>query len=159
MPVNPTECRFGVVGCDNSCHGDHNVERMLHAVHLESAVNWAREVSAFGGAFSGAKSLEILLAELADLRSRLANAERRATEWQRSAEYLADDAPPQLIPLEQWHEDDGDVLWWRVPISEPPYVGSLAEVTNGWHTHFTRIIVPVFPLSTKPGTLATPESK
>lgn len=27
-------------------------------------------------------------------------------------------------PLSQWSEDDGDVLWWKFPIEEPPYVGS-----------------------------------
>lgn len=27
-------------------------------------------------------------------------------------------------PYSDWHEDHGDVLWWRIPISEPPYVGS-----------------------------------
>ena len=27
-------------------------------------------------------------------------------------------------PFCDWHEDRGDVLWWRSPISEPPYIGS-----------------------------------
>lgn len=26
-------------------------------------------------------------------------------------------------PFCDWHEDRGDVLWWRIPISEAPYVG------------------------------------
>ena len=26
--------------------------------------------------------------------------------------------------LAEWHEDDGEVLWWKLPITEPPYVGS-----------------------------------
>lgn len=26
-------------------------------------------------------------------------------------------------PYCDWHEDHGSVLWWRIPISEPPYVG------------------------------------
>lgn len=65
-----------------------------------------------------------------------------------------------LCPLEEWHEDKGDVLWWKFPITEPPYVGSpldlghQVEITvrahgvdklmrvniGGWpgyHTHFT----------------------
>jgi hypothetical protein len=29
-----------------------------------------------------------------------------------------------LRPFREWHEDHGDVLWWRFPISEAPYVGS-----------------------------------
>jgi hypothetical protein len=27
-------------------------------------------------------------------------------------------------PFCDWHEDQGDVLWWRIPISEAPYCGS-----------------------------------
>ena len=27
-------------------------------------------------------------------------------------------------PFAEWSEDHGDVLWWRLPISEAPYVGS-----------------------------------
>jgi hypothetical protein len=27
-------------------------------------------------------------------------------------------------PFCDWHEDHGDVLWWRIPISEAPYLGS-----------------------------------
>ena len=27
-------------------------------------------------------------------------------------------------PLAEWHEEDGDVLWWKFPLSEAPWVGS-----------------------------------
>ena len=27
-------------------------------------------------------------------------------------------------PCSEWHDDDGCVLWWKMPIEEPPYVGS-----------------------------------
>jgi hypothetical protein len=27
-------------------------------------------------------------------------------------------------PFCDWHEDHCNVLWWRIPISEPPYVGT-----------------------------------
>lgn len=52
-------------------------------------------------------------------------------------------------PEAEWHEDLGDVLWWKFPISEPPYVGSPlclgfsvggGRFVGGWpgyHTHFT----------------------
>lgn len=30
----------------------------------------------------------------------------------------------QPRPFHQWHEDHGDVLWYRNPICEPPYFGS-----------------------------------
>jgi hypothetical protein len=42
-----------------------------------------------------------------------------------------------LRPLSEWQEDDGDVLWYRVPINEPPFVSSplrsdwLVETANG----------------------------
>jgi hypothetical protein len=63
-------------------------------------------------------------------------------------------------PINEYHEDMGDVLWWKFPINEPPYVGSpndlgqTVEVTikaarvdkimrikiggwSGYHTHWT----------------------
>lgn len=75
---------------------------------------------------------------------------------------------PAARPLEEWHEDMGDMLWWKFPIDEAPYVGSpiclgqTVEITmkaygveetmrvnvGGWpgyHTHFTPI-----PLATAP---------
>ena len=67
--------------------------------------------------------------------------------------------PPR--PLEDWGEDYGDVLWWRFPIEEPPYVGSpLDEKWPGYHTHWTPISVPEPPFKAqerednKPLTLA-----
>lgn len=46
-------------------------------------------------------------------------------------------------PLENWHEDLGDCLWWSFPIEEPPHVGSpLDENFPDYVTHFTRIIFP-----------------
>ena len=49
-------------------------------------------------------------------------------------------------PLEEWHEDYGDVLWWKFPIEEPPYVGSpLDEKWPAYHTHWTPIVLPQPP--------------
>ena len=49
-------------------------------------------------------------------------------------------------PLEEWHEDYGDVLWWKFPIEEPPYVGSpLDENWTAYHTHWTPIVIPQPP--------------
>lgn len=75
-------------------------------------------------------------------------------------------------PLEEWHEDLGNCLWWKFPIDEPPYVGSpldcgqavavtvsyyrdgeVKEDTKthyvggwpGYHTHFTPIPIPPNP--------------
>ena len=49
-------------------------------------------------------------------------------------------------PLEEWWEAYGDVLWWKFPIEEPPYVGSpLDENWPGYHTHWTPIPLPQPP--------------
>lgn len=72
----------------------------------------------------------------------------------------------RLFRLDEWAEHDGDVLWWKFPLSEPPYVGSPLDLgqtleievrqhakgpqlmsvqSGGWpgyHTHWTRLPVP-----------------
>ena len=49
-------------------------------------------------------------------------------------------------PLEEWHEDYGNVLWWKFPIEEPPYVGSpLDKNWTAYHTHWTPIVIPLPP--------------
>lgn len=46
-------------------------------------------------------------------------------------------------PRVEWHEDDGDVMWWKFPVVEAPYVGSpLADDFPDYVTHFTKIPVP-----------------
>lgn len=46
-------------------------------------------------------------------------------------------------PLKEWHEDIGDVLWWKFPIEEPPYVGSPLDLNwPSYHTHWTPIVIP-----------------
>jgi hypothetical protein len=50
------------------------------------------------------------------------------------------------VPIEKWHEDDGPALWWTLPVSEPPYVGSpLDDAWPGYHTHWTPILPPMLP--------------
>lgn len=43
-----------------------------------------------------------------------------------------------LRPVAEYHEDFGTVLWWHLPISEPPYVGGGpgdgARLFNGYPT-------------------------
>lgn len=46
-------------------------------------------------------------------------------------------------PIEEWHEDYGDVLWWTFPIEEAPYCGN--PLDSDWpdcHTHWTPFVVP-----------------
>lgn len=46
-------------------------------------------------------------------------------------------------PLEEWHEDMGDCLWWFFPIEEPPYCGTpLDENFPDYVTHFTIFATP-----------------
>ncbi len=52
----------------------------------------------------------------------------------------------KLNTLDAWHESEGDVLWWRFPVDEPPYVGSPLDTEwPGYHTHWQRIEVPEEP--------------
>lgn len=53
---------------------------------------------------------------------------------------------PVVRPLDEWCHDDGDVLWWRFPVSEPPYVGTPGDDDfPSYVTHWTRIVVPGSP--------------
>ncbi|MNW52580.1 hypothetical protein D3C74_301050 [compost metagenome] len=46
-------------------------------------------------------------------------------------------------PIDEWHEDYGDVLWWTFPINESPYCGTpLDSDWPDYHTHWTPIVVP-----------------
>lgn len=46
-------------------------------------------------------------------------------------------------PLDEWHEDDGDVLWWTWPVVEAPWCGSpICCDWPGYHTHWTKFEVP-----------------
>ena len=57
--------------------------------------------------------------------------------------------PEVAIPGEQWHEDDGPVLWWLLPVmdAEEPWAGTPNDSDwPGYHTHFTRLPpAPVAP--------------
>ena len=61
-------------------------------------------------------------------------------------------APEVAIPAEQWHEDDGPVLWWLLPAmdAEEPWVGTPNDNDwPGYHTHYTRLPpAPVAPTCT-----------
>lgn len=75
---------------------------------------------------------------------------------------------PSARPLEEWTEEDGDVLWWKFPIEEAPYSGSPNDCGRtclitlnlvgeehvhsvniggwpGYHTHWTPIVEPDAP--------------
>lgn len=39
-------------------------------------------------------------------------------------------------PFAEWHEDHGNVLWWRLPVSEPPYCGTPLDLGRGFRVTF-----------------------
>lgn len=62
-----------------------------------------------------------------------------------------------LYPAAAWTEEDSTVLWWHLPVSEPPYVGAhecmgehqvwgpttcAMRQRDGWLTHWSRIPDP-----------------
>ncbi|MEK4355172.1 hypothetical protein MKX41_30755 [Paenibacillus sp. FSL R5-0475] len=50
-------------------------------------------------------------------------------------------------PIDEWHEDLGDVLWWIFPVNEPPYCGSPMDMDwPDYHTHWTPLVYPVSPV-------------
>lgn len=85
--------------------------------------------------------IEVQAAELDRLRARVAELEgARAEEVGRRT----------LRPLAEYHEDYGDVMWWEVPVEQPPvHVGSPLDddfpnedaAAFGWH--FTRFMNPL----------------
>ena len=93
-----------------------------------------------------AEEVAPIVRQFAALESRL-----RAVEVENERLRTARETP--AIPLSEWHEDDGTVLWWRDDFGQPPYVGSPLDSDwsdeDGW-THFTRILNPVFPTSSAP---------
>ncbi len=46
----------------------------------------------------------------------------------------------RLFTLEEWHKDIGPVLWWKLPVEEPPYYGT--PLDSSWpncHTHWAKL--------------------
>lgn len=59
-------------------------------------------------------------------------------------------AAKALQPIDQYHEDIGDVLWWALPIEEPPWCGSpLDNDWPGYHTHWSPLVIPTLPEPTE----------
>lgn len=79
-------------------------------------------------------------------------AANRIQEGERAIELL--EKLNQARPIEDWHEDDGPVLWWIHPVEEPPYCGTPNDSDwPGYHTHWSQIPIPTqfhFVVSTGP---------
>jgi hypothetical protein len=50
----------------------------------------------------------------------------------------------QLHPAIEYHEDDGFVLWWNIPVDEPPVVGGIecSVECGGVGNYFTELPDP-----------------
>lgn len=49
----------------------------------------------------------------------------------------------QARERDEWGEEDGPVLWWRFPVTEPPYCGTpLDDDFPEYVTHWTTFEVP-----------------
>ena len=74
------------------------------------------------------------------LRGRLDHQIDRVVEAMKRAEEI--ETGLAFHPAAAWHDDIGDVLWWRLPIAEPPYCGS--PLGSDWpeeasYTHWSRL--------------------
>lgn len=79
-------------------------------------------------------------------RLRQADADREIAAMRAVLDSLLAWVVPKARALSEWHEDVADVLWWRFPIAEPPYVGQPIDSDwPGYHTHFTLIALPPTP--------------
>jgi hypothetical protein len=62
------------------------------------------------------------------------------------------------LPRDRWLDVDGAVLWWRLPVREPPYVGTPLDTDwpfrPGDPIGWTRLLVPDAGLTTVNGTTA-----
>jgi hypothetical protein len=98
--------------------------------------------------FCAPDDARVLQGKAAIARIRAA-AERQAVElYDRLArgEEVSESDESRARPLEEWHEDIGNVLWWKFPINEPPYAGTpLDDEWPGYHTHWTPIVCPLAP--------------
>lgn len=105
---------------------------------------------------AGAKDLEDFPGEVCNCDAcRLAREvkERRAAERPR--------------PLDEWHEDDGPVLWWRLPVDEPPWAGTPLDSDwqiggdgpgGAWYTHWTPLPTALAGRRIGPAPPAPPET-
>jgi hypothetical protein len=74
--------------------------------------------------------------------------ERKLIDIMHIIAFESDDEKTQITarPIDEWHEDLGDVLWWTFPVNEPPYCGSPMDVDwPDYHTHWTPIVIPAVP--------------
>ena len=75
-------------------------------------------------------------AEITFLR-RVADARQQIIDGMIAERCAKQDAEMPCL-LADWHEDDGAVVWWKLPVDEPAWIGTpLDDGWPGYHTHWT----------------------
>lgn len=96
-------------------------------------------------------SILALLDEVERLRALFTDAGQGEHDVLALIDYYQDQAleagkAPVPRPIDEWHEDYGSVLWWTLPVCEPPYAGAPGwSDWLGYHTHWTPIVYPREP--------------
>jgi hypothetical protein len=133
---------------DIVCRGyDHADARLIVAMHsaLPELIAAARERDGLRAHYDTAGPEHNLLAllDLYEKQRASATAERDALRAEIKRLRAVVEAATTLHRRDEWHEDDGNVIWWTLPIEEPPYVGTLLdEDIPDYVTHWTRLVVP-----------------
>lgn len=96
-------------------------------------------------------TVRALLDEVERLRALFTDAGQGEHDVLALIDYYQDQAleagkAPVPRPIDEWHEDYGSVLWWTLPVCEPPYAGAPGwSDWLGYHTHWTPIVCPREP--------------
>ena len=91
--------------------------------------------------------------ELNKLRETIDRVSKESDQWHREAVKANAELGEIKIfnvpqPIENWSEDDGNCLWYKFPIEEPPYCGTPLDSEweendyDDYYTHFTRLTIP-----------------
>lgn len=97
-----------------------------------------------------------------DLTETIVRLERTVDRHADAANQLTDQINElrTLRPIEEWHEDQGVVILWTVPVCEPPYVGTPLDADAPMDArHYTPILEPYLTtLGDIPGVPQLPET-
>ena len=70
---------------------------------------------------------------------------RKDSYKEQAMEIIGNRLPAKLHTVDEWDESCHSVLWWRLPVTEPPWVGTPldSDWEPGYYTHWTPIILPL----------------
>ena len=85
----------------------------------------------------------------ADYEYREFDTKAEACEWGQSDPFPIRVREPRAVarPLDEWSEEDGDAIWWTLPVCEPPWIGMPSDCDwPGYHTHWTPLASLPLPI-------------